>query len=289
MARFVSDSSADMLHFKGVDFVSVPLSISTTERTFTDDALLDVMDMVDYMEGYKERSFTACPGTQAWIDAFEGADVIYVTTLSSGISGTYNAAMTAKDIYLEDHPEAKIHVFDSLTTGPELRLLIEKLVELDAQGLPFDEVVAQGEDYKNKTRIYFAFKSLHNLAQNGRISKVVAAAVGALDIRIVGTGSPEGTLAPIAKRKGDRRAAAELFHQLEEIGFTSGKIRICHTDAKELALNYAQTLRNKYPDTDIKIYESRGLIAYYAERGGVIIAVENANPSLPEDGEENEN
>lgn len=274
MTRFVTDSSSDMTFYKNPDLVVVPMSISTNERTFTDDTLLDMEDMLSYLEKYKDRSFTACPGTQAWLDAFEGADVIYVATMTSALSGTYNSALTAKDIYLEDHPDAKIHVFDTLTTGPELRLVVEKLIELDAAEVPFEEVVKEVENYTQRTRIFFSFQSLHNLAQNGRVNKVVAATVGALNIRVVGTGSEEGTIMPIAKRKGDKHAAAEIFHQLEEIGFTNGKIRICHTDNRELAQKYAQTLRGKYPEADIKAYEARGLIGYYAERGGVILGVE---------------
>ena len=274
MTKFVVDSSSDMTNYKGADLSVVPMNISTNERTFTDDALLDVNELLEYMESYKDRSFTACPGTQAWLDAFEGGDVIYVATLTSALSGAYNSALIAKDIYLEEHPETKIHVFDSLTTGPELRLLVEKIIELDAEGLSFEEVVREGEGYMERTRLFFAFQSLHNLAQNGRVNKVVAATVGALNIRIVGKASDEGTIEPIAKRKGDNHAAAEIFHQLEEVGFTNGKIRICHTDNRELANKYAQTLHNKYPEADIKAYASRGLIAYYAERGGIIIAVE---------------
>ena len=274
MARIVVDSSADMLKYKDADFVSVPMNISTNERTFTDDALLDVREMVEYMEKYNGRSFTACPGTQAWLDAFEGADIIYVATLTQTLSGAYNSALIAKDLYLEEHPDAKIHVFDTLTTGPELRLLVEKLYELDKEGLDFEEVVTKGYEYLQTTRIFFAFQSLHNLAQNGRINKFVAATIGALNIRIVGTGSTEGTLEPIAKRKGDKHAAAEILHQLEECGFNGGKVRICHTDAKVLAGKYAHNIQELYPTADIKIYESRGLIAYYAERGGIIVAVE---------------
>jgi len=274
MTKFIADSSCDMLAIKGVDFTSVPLSISTNERTFTDDALLDLHEMLDYLESYKGRSYTACPGTQSWLNAFEGGDIIYVVTLTSALSGCYNSAKTAADMYEEDHPEAKIHVFDSLSTGAEMRLLIEKIIELDSQGLSFEEVIDKANEYLSTTRIFFAFQSLHNLSQNGRVSKVAAAAAGALNINIVGTGSAEGELNPLAKRRGEKHAAAEIMHQLEECGFNGGKIRISHTDNKILAQKYALNIKNRYPDADIKIYESRGLIGYYAERGGIIVGCE---------------
>ena len=274
MARIVSDSSADMLKFEGVDFKSVPMSISTSERTFTDDELLDTGELLDYMEKYNGRSFTACPGTQSWLDAFEGADVIYVVTLTSGLSGTYNSALVAADMYMDEHPEAKIHVFDSLTTGPEMRLIIEKIAEFDKAGKSFEDIVILIEAYKKQTGIFFSFRSLHNLAQNGRVKKIAAAAVGVLGLRIVGTGSEEGTLEVNAKRKGDNHAAAEIFHQLEERHYNGGRIRICHTDNEELAKKYIHIIKKRWPDCDVKAYPSRGLISYYAERGGIILAAE---------------
>ena len=274
MARIVSDSSADMLKFEGVDFKSVPMSISTSERTFSDDELLDTGELLDYMEKYNGRSFTACPGTQAWLDAFEGADTIFVVTLTSALSGTYNSALVAADMYMDEHPGTKIHVVDSLSTGPEMRLIVEKIAEFDKAGKSFEDIVILIEAYKKQTGIFFSFRSLHNLAQNGRVKKIAAAAVGVLGLRIVGTGSEEGTLEVNAKRKGDNHAAAEIFHQMEERHYNGGRIRICHTDNEELAKKYIHIIKKRWPDCDVKAYPSRGLISYYAERGGIILAAE---------------
>ena len=274
MIRIISDSSADILELKGADYVSVPMSISTSERTFTDDAILDVDEMVEYMEKYNGRSFTACPGTQAWLDAFEGAKEIFVVTLTSGLSGTYNSALVAKDMYLDEHPDAKIHVLDSLSTGPQMLLIIEKIAELDKAGKSFEDIVILAEAYKKETCIYFSFQSLHNLAQNGRIGKVSAAAVGVLGLRIVGSKTDEGTLSMIAKRKGDKHAAAEIFHQLDEVHYDGGKVRICHVDNEELAKRYVHIIKKRWPDADVSYVKARGLISYYAERGGIIISAE---------------
>jgi len=283
MTKFVADSSIDIKHIKGVDFTSVPLSISTSERTYTDDEILNLHEMIDYMEHYNGRSFTACPSTQAWLNAFEGGDKIYVVCLTSSLSGCYNSACVAAEMFLEDNPEAKIHVFDTLSTGAEMRLFMEKVIELDGQGLSFEEVVEKADEYLKTTRIFFAFQSLHNLAQNGRISKVVAAAVGALNINIVGTGSVDGQLSPIAKRRGEKHAASEILHQLELCGYNGGKVRISHTDNKLLAQKYAANISKLYPNADIKLYESGGLIGYYAERGGIILGVETDRVQFTEE------
>ena len=91
--RIIADSSCDIFEMEGIDFVSVPLTISTDERSFVDDKALDVDGMLTYLAGYEGRSYTACPNMEAWLQAYQGADEIFVVTLSSNVSGTYAAAV----------------------------------------------------------------------------------------------------------------------------------------------------------------------------------------------------
>lgn len=110
MTRFIADSCSDMLQMEGVDFVAVPLTISTDVKDYVDNENLDVKGMTENLAGYKGKSCTACPGVESWLNAFEGADVIYVGTMTSTLSGTYNSALVAKEMYQQSHPEARIHV-----------------------------------------------------------------------------------------------------------------------------------------------------------------------------------
>lgn len=274
MIRFAADSSCDLPGIPGMEISFVPMIISTDERSFTDNAHLNITEMLDYLASYRGRSYTACPSVDGWMTTFEGADEIYALTITSGLSGSYNAAMAAKQLYLHDHPDAKIAVFDSLSTGPELLLILEMLKKLTDEGLPFAEVESQIREYQEHLRLFFSLQSLHNLSQNGRVSKVAAAAVGVLGIRIVGTASPEGTLAQLGKCRGDRKAIPELMSHMTEAGYQGGKVRITHVENPELAEKYAAAFREKWPDADIAISLSGGLCSYYAERGAVLIGIE---------------
>lgn len=274
MTRFIADSSSDMFQMEGVDFVSVPLTISTDGKDYIDDEKLNVGEMTKELSEYKGKSCTACPSIESWLNAFEGADVIYVGTLTSTLSGTYNSALVAKEMYEQNHPNVKIHVFDTLSAGPELRLLMEKLVELDKAGKTFEEVVSLGDAYLEQTRLFFALKSLHNLVQNGRVSKVVAAAAGAFGISVFGTASEEGTLEPSAKCRGEKKVIAAFLDEIRKSGFQKGKIRISHVENVTLAEKLMELLKEQYPESDIRVYEARGLCSYYAERGGILIGVE---------------
>lgn len=274
MIKIVADSSCDRPNISGMTVVYSPLTMSTEERSFVDDETLDVHEMLDYMSAYKGRSYTACPSVDAWLSAFEGGDEIYAATITSGLSGSYNSAMAAKELYLQSHPQAKVHVFDTLSTGPEIFLLLEKLRDLTAAGLPFEQVVEQASDYLKHTRLFFILQSLHNLSQNGRVSKVVAAAVGVLNIRIVGTASKEGTLEQLAKSRGDNKALKELLSQLENAGFAGGKIRITNAENPALAQRFSDMVKEKWPQADLTIAPSSGLCSYYAERGSIMVGIE---------------
>lgn len=275
MTKFVADSSCDLQSLAASNTVSVPLTIYSDDFSYTDDPALDIHGMLDVLSQYKSRSYTACPSVDGWLQAFEGADTVYAATITSGLSGTYNSAMAARDIYLQSHPEARIHIFDTLSTGPEPRLLMEKLMELDTTGLDFDEVCWRAEEYQKSTRLFFSLRSLHNMAQNGRVSKVIASAVGILNLCIIATASPEGVLSPIAKARGEKRALAKLVEQVEEAGYRGGKLRISHVENPALAESLKTVFLAAHPEADIKVYPANGLCSYYAERGGVLIGMES--------------
>ena len=274
MVKFVADSACDLKEYPGICFETVPLSISTDERDYTDNEDLNVHEVLDYLEGSNDRSYTACPSIDAWLKAFEGADEIYCVTITSGLSGTFNGANIAREQYLEDHPDTKIYVVDSLSTGPGMVLLLEKLAELKSQGKSFEEVCTAIDKYRKRLKLYFSLSSLHNLAQNGRVNKLIASAIGFMNIKILGTASKEGTIEQVGKYRGNNRMIDKIIEQLKENGFTKGKIRICHVECLEFANAVAEKIRSIFNCTDIKIVPARGLCSYYAERGGIILGCE---------------
>lgn len=272
--KVVADSSCDMWELNGVDFAVAPMTISTDNKHYVDNQELDVHLMSEELAKYKGVSHTACPSVGSWLDCYEGFDEVFVITLTGAMSGTYNSAMTAKGIYEEENENVKVHVFDSLSTGPEMRLLIEKLKEMIDEDLPFEEIVEKGQDYLNHTRLFFALKSLHNFAMNGRVSKAVASAIGVLNISIFATASEEGTIQQISKCRGEKKVVKSMIEHLENAGYHGGKVRISHADNLKLAHNVRDKILELYPNADIIVYPMGGLCTYYAEIGGLLVGCE---------------
>ena len=272
--KIVADSSCDMWELNGVDFAVAPMTISTDNKHYVDNQELDVHLMSEELAKYKGVSHTACPSVGSWLDCYEGYDEVFVVTLTGAMSGTYNSAMTAKSIYEEENENVKVHVFDSLSTGPEMRLLIEKLKEMIEEDLPFEEIVEKGQDYLNHSRLFFALKSLHNFAMNGRVSKTVASAIGVLNISIFATASEEGTIQQISKCRGEKKVVKSMIEHLENAGYHGGKVRISHADNLKLAHSVRDKILELYPHADIIVYPMGGLCTYYAEIGGLLVGCE---------------
>lgn len=272
--KIVADSSANLLTLEQFSFASAPLKIITNEREFVDDATLDMGEMVQWFDSYKGKSKTSCPNPSDWIQAFADAQEVYCVTITSGLSGSYNAACIAKQMYEEKHEGRKVCVIDSLSAGPELVLIVEKLVELIGQQLPYEQICEKIEAYRQQTGLLFMLASLKNFAANGRISPAVAKIAGVLGIRIVGKASDQGTLEPLHKCRGEAKSLETLFESLQAAGLRQGKVWIAHCENEAAAEKMQDMIRNSMPGVTVNVHPCRGLCSYYAEKGGLLIGFE---------------
>ena len=272
--KIVADSSANIITLDRVNFASAPLKVNTDQREFVDDECLDLEEMICFFDSYKGKSKTSCPNPADWLVAFGDAEDIFCVTITSGLSGSYNAACIAKQMYEADHPGRRVFVIDSLSAGPELLLIIEKLQEMICAGMAYEQICEKIMEYKESTGLLFMLESLKNFAANGRVSPAVAKIVGILGIRIVGKASVEGTLEPMDKCRGEGKSLAKIFEHMKEHGFHHGKVRIAHCCNESAANQLSGLIRSAFPDVDIQILHCRGLCSYYAENGGMLVAYE---------------
>jgi len=272
--KIVADSSADLLQLENIPFAVAPLKIVTDGKEFVDDANLDPQEMVAWFDSYKGKSKTSCPNPQDWIDAFGDAREVFCVTITSGLSGSYNSAVAAKQMYEAENPDAKVYVLDSLSAGPELVLHIEELVRCIREDMPFVEICQRIEEYKKRCGLVFMLGSLKNFAANGRVSPAIATIAGVLNIRIVGKASDAGTLEPMHKCRGEARSlSAMLEHMLTE-GLHKGKVRIAHCLNSSAAEALKEKLLAAVPNVQVTIHKLRGLCSYYAEKGGLLVGFE---------------
>ena len=254
--KIVADSSANMYTLEGgVEFSSAPLTIRTAEKEFVDNANLDILEMVDYLAKYKGKSGSACPGGGDWLEVFGDADEVYCVTIISTLSGSYNAAMTAKAQYEEENPGKKVFVLDSYSAGPEPKLLVEKIRDLVLEGKDFDAVCKEVVEYKEKrTCLLFCLESLKNLANNGRTSHAVAAICSVIGIRLVG--DVKDGLHPTDKCRGEKKALVEIYRNMKRLGYNGGKLLIDHCYNEGLSNKLKETTLAEFPNAEVILVPS---------------------------------
>lgn len=272
--KIVADSSCNLFHFD-YPFSSVPLKIRTEQKEYIDNENLNIKDMLNDFKNEKGKSSTSCPSSGEWLEAFEDADIIFGVTITSGLSGCFNAAMIAKQQYEEMYPDKRVYIIDSLSTGPEMVLIIEKLIELMKEEKSYIEIRNTILDYIQKTHLLFSLSSLDHFARNGRVSSALVKSASAFKIHIIGKASYEGKLEALHFCRGEKKALKKIGEEMKKLGYHQGKIIISHTDNLESANLLSSLLKEMFSINSIEIMENKGLCSYYCEKGGLLIGFES--------------
>ena len=273
--RIVVDSSANLYALPGVDFACVPLKVVTDDGEYPDTAELDAAAMAQTLRTYKGKTSTSCPNVADWLAAYEGADEVFVVTITGTLSGSYNAAQLAAGEYRQEHPEAKVFVLDSLSAGPECRLLAERLAALVQAGQSFDAIAESMAAYQPHTHLLFSLESLANLARNGRVKPTVAAVARMLGIRVIGQASEAGELDVLCKTRGEHGALERIVLEMKAHGFAKGRVHIAHCGNPAAADRLKKMLHAVFPGCVVDVGPCGGLCSYYAEWGGLMVGYED--------------
>lgn len=273
--KIVTDSSANLRSLDEVEFQSVPLTIRVEDREFVDDESLDLEDMLQTLATTKSKSSSSCPNIEDYLAAFGDADRIFCITITSNLSGSFNAARLAKEEYESTYPDRKVYVIDSLSAGPELKLLAHKVLDMIKSSALYEDICQKISEYQEKTHLIFCLESMKNLANNGRVSPLVAKLAGVLGIRAVGKASDVGTLEMLDKVRGEKGAVTKIFERMQELGYKGGKVLIDNCCNLPAAKALQELVQNKFPKAEV-VHDSCGaLCSFYAEKGGLMVGFES--------------
>ena len=276
--KIVADSGCDYREITDLAnqtrFESVPLTIQIDHEIFVDNAHLNIDDMMEKIYATSSASKSACPSPDDYLKSFEGAENIFVVTITGSLSGSHNSAQLAKKLFLEEHPTANIHIIDSLSAGGEVDLIVKKLNDLIKEGLSFEQVVEAITHYQDNTKLLFVLAKVDNLVKNGRLSKLIGAVVGLLNIRMVGEASDTGTLELLQKARGAKKALTAAVDEVLKAGYKGGRIIIAHRNNEKFCQQFSEVIKEKFPAADISFLPTSGLCSFYAEEGGLLMGYE---------------
>lgn len=254
-------------------FVKVPLTISCGGSTFIDNENLDQADLLYAMKSSKDAPTTACPAPQAYLDAYQGADDVYVVTLSALLSGSYNSAYQAKMLMMEDDPNVNIHVFNSCSAVSGQTLVARLIKELAESGMPYKKVVREVEQFIYRMQTMFVLEDLENLRKNGRLTKMQAIVTGALKIKLFCRATPEGEIEKVSQGLTVKQCLSKMVDKMAADPDHEGRTAvISHCNCRERAEQVKMMMQNKCKFGEIIIVGAGGLTTVYANDGGIVAA-----------------
>lgn len=254
-------------------FESVPLTLNVGGETIIDDDSFDQISFIKKVAACPECPKSACPSPERYMKAYDcEADHVYAVTLSSELSGSYNSAVLGKNLFLEEKPEKKVHVFNSRSASVGETLIGMKIQECEEMGFSFEETVEKVEAYIEEQHTFFVLDDLETLRKNGRLSKVKSLVASALKIKPVMGSTPEGTICQLDQARGINKAMVKMVqHIVEKAENSQDKVlAISHCNCKDRAEFLKNALLEKIDVKEVVILDTAGVSTMYANNGGVI-------------------
>lgn len=258
---------------KDPHFVRIPLTLHVGEEDIIDDETFDQASFLKKVAEYPDASKSSCPSPEKFMDYFEKADEIYIVTLSCHLSGSFNSAELAKSMYLEKHPDKKIHVFDSKSASAGQSLIALEIQKRAINGLPFDQIVNEVTDFLNTMGTKFVLETLEVLRKNGRLSKVTAMLVNALNIKLVMTSDGNGEIAKTSQARGMKKAIQKMAEAIKEdaVDPENRTLFISYCNNKERAEFVKDAILSVLSFKDVLIAPTGGVSSLYAADGGIVV------------------
>ena len=193
------------------------------------------------------------------MSAYEGeAEHVYVVTLSGKLSGSYNSAVLAAQLYHEEHEDSKqIHVFNSKSASIGETLIGLKIQELEESGASF------------------VIETLETLRKAGRLSGLKAFVANTLNIKPVMGSTKEGTIQQLGQARGMKKALSKMVEDMLKVtkNCESRVLAISHCNCPERAQFVKEAIEKVAKFKKIVIVNTAGVSSMYANEGGVILSV----------------
>lgn len=276
----VTDSCCDMprsyMDEKQIPFVSLTCNFLGNE--YKDDFGVS-LSYDSFYEGMKSGEIpkTSQPNADAFYKVFEkivneGESILYVC-VSSGLSGTYNSANIAKNMILDEYPNAIVELVDTLTASLGQGLMLIKAIEMQNNGADLYEIKSFIEDNRLRLNTYITVDDLNHLKRGGRISTTAAILGTVLHIKPILTLNDEGRVIAIHKAKGRKSAISKLAE------FVCKKIEnpeeeivcICHGDIEKDALKLKEAILSEVKVKDVLINPIGPVVGTYGGPGALAV------------------
>lgn len=273
--KIIGDSCTDLTNemINKMHVQIVPLSINLDDEIIFDDETFNQEEFIIKMEKSPNCPKSSCPSPDTYMKLYDGVEDVFVVTLSSSLSGSFNSAELAKKLYLEENPHKNIAIIDSRSASVGQTLIVKKIYEYAEEGKSFHEIVKLVEEYRDEQKTKFVLENLDTLRKNGRLNSIQAIIVSALNIKPVMGATPEGAICKLGQSRGIQKALSLMAKLIEEDADSVKEktLGIAHCNNYERAIFVKDEILKRLPFKDWLIVNTGGISTMYANNGGVIV------------------
>lgn len=273
--KIVVDSCCDLPeeYRKDPRFEVVPLGLEVGDYHIMDDDNFNQKEFLEKVATSDQCPKSACPSPDRYMRAYTtDAEDVYVVTLSSHLSGSYNSAILGKEIYHEELGDKNIYVADSLSAACGETQIALKAMELAESGLSFEEVIPLLETYRDRMNTYFVLDNLDTLRKNGRLSGMKAFVASTLNIKPICAGN-HGDIVQRGQGVGIKKALIKMTELVvrETEHPEEKRLMISHCNCFERAMVVKGMIMAKAPFQDVIVVDTAGVASMYANDGGIVV------------------
>lgn len=274
--KIVVDSSCELNDEirSGVNIQSVPLKITVDNIEYVDDENLDVAKLLDIIDLSSDVAKTSCPSPEDFLKAYEDDDEVFVVTLTSALSGTYNSARLAKDLAIAENENKKIHIFNTKAASIKETLVAIMIKKLISEGLKFDQIVDKTNEYMNSMKFFFHLDILDTLVKNGRMSQIKGTIANVFNIKLILTATESGEIEIYEKVRTEKKTMKRIVELIGEVGdhFEEKILGISYCDCFDKATALKSEIIKNYAFKEVVLIQMGGLSSTYSNRGGLILS-----------------
>ncbi len=262
----------ELKHDPKYEIVPLTLIVGDSYERLDDDGF----DQKEFLRAVAECPVSprsACPSPEKYMEAYRtDADHVYVVTLSSKLSGSYNSAVLGKNLYHETYGEKQIYVVDSRSASCGETQIAMQIARWEDEGMGYEEITEKIEKFTDGMHTYFVLDNLDTLRKNGRLSGVKALVASTLSIKPVMAGD-QGSIVQLGQSVGIKKALAKMVDYVVRDVVDAEKkcLMITHCNNPERANSVKEQILAKVKFKDVLIMDTAGISSMYANDGGVIV------------------
>ncbi len=251
------------------------LSVEIDGRVYVDETITQ-QELLKHIAESPNCPKSSCPSPETFMELCRcDEERVYIVTISSQLSGSYNSAILGKNLYEEECGKKNIYIFDSKSASVGQTNICTKISECEALGMSFEEVIEEVEKFISDHTIYFVLESLETLRKNGRLTGIKSVLAGALNIKPVMSADKNGVITQLAQARGVKKALVKMVDTMikDMVSPEDKVIGIAHCNNKERAEQVKNLIEERIKVKEIYITETSGISTLYASDGGIIMAL----------------